>query len=45
MRESPDMLGEVEAIKYGPARRIQAIATNLFAWKFFPLKNERSQTG
>ena len=42
--KSTDTLCETEAFHHWPARWIQAIATNFFPGKFFPLKNKRPQT-
>src|SRR5215469_4589411 len=39
------MLHNVQALQYAPARRIQTIAADFLAWKFFPVEYERSQAG
>src|SRR5438552_13112359 len=45
MRQVPDPLREIEALQYRPTRWVQAIAAHFFPGKFFPVKNNRSQTG
>jgi len=44
MRQLPDALGDSEPPQHWPARRIQAIAANFFAWEFLALEKESAQS-
>ena len=45
VRRVSNLFGELESLQDGPARGIDAITTNFFTWKFFPLQDQGSQSG
>ena len=44
VRTLPNFLLEFESLQHRPTGRIDTITADFFAWKFFPLQNERSQS-
>src|ERR1043166_2323735 len=45
MRTSANSVRDFEPVENRPARGIQAIAANFFAWEFFAFQNDHFQTG